>query len=217
MPPKITSKLEARLRDLALAYPEATEAFPWDHRAFKVNGKAFAFTGFNKETGFSITLKLPLSCKAALREAFAETTGYGLGKHGWITATFPQEKDAPLDLLCAWLDESYRAVAPKKLLAALDAHHPASDKKKIAAKGKAAPPKKPHGVAIKGNATLPDELALALEGEARLLAVWNKLTAPAQEEHAQWVIEAKKPETRHRRSQAVLSLLRAEAKGGIRT
>jgi hypothetical protein len=33
--------LEGRLRATALAYPTATEDFPWGERAIKVGGKAF--------------------------------------------------------------------------------------------------------------------------------------------------------------------------------
>ena len=45
-----------------------------------------------------------------------EPTGYGLGRHGWITATIDGGRDAPTDTFEAWLDESYAAVAPKRLV-----------------------------------------------------------------------------------------------------
>ena len=35
---------------------------------------------------------------------------------GWVTAQFPEGKVPPIDVLKAWIDESYRAQAPKKLL-----------------------------------------------------------------------------------------------------
>ena len=35
--------LAGRLRAHALAFPEATEDFPWGERAIKVRGKAFLF------------------------------------------------------------------------------------------------------------------------------------------------------------------------------
>lgn len=57
----------------------------------------------------------------ALMLPFAEPTGYGLGKSGWVTATFNAgEKAPPVALLKQWLDESYRAIAPKKLVKALE-------------------------------------------------------------------------------------------------
>jgi hypothetical protein len=49
-----------------------------------------------------------------------DPTGYGLGKAGWVTARFGPRAKPPLDVLRKWIDESYRAVAPAKLLKELD-------------------------------------------------------------------------------------------------
>ena len=46
-------------------------------------------------------------------------TGYGLGKAGWVSAFFQDADDIPLPLLEGWIEESYRAVAPKTLVKAL--------------------------------------------------------------------------------------------------
>jgi predicted DNA-binding protein (MmcQ/YjbR family) len=108
--------LEQALRKKGLGYPETTEEFPWGHRTLKVRGKAFIFMGM-EEGQFSLSVKLPFSREAALTLPFTEPTHYGMGKSGWVTATFPPGKEAPLPLLQAWLDESFRAVAPKRLLA----------------------------------------------------------------------------------------------------
>src|SRR5690606_19934370 len=94
------------------------EAFPWGHTALKVGTRAFVFlTHENDQLG--ISLKLPASHEAALQNAFVEPTGYGLGKSGWVTARFGPGDDVPLDTLREWIVESYRAVAPKRLVAAL--------------------------------------------------------------------------------------------------
>ena len=88
----------------------------------KVNKKAFVFLGGEKaEQELSITVKLPLSRDMAADLPFAEPTGYGLGKSGWITARFDKSGDVPMDLLKAWIDESYRTIAPKKLVRTLSA------------------------------------------------------------------------------------------------
>ena len=113
-----TEKQVARLRARALAYPETHEDFPWGHSAFKVRGKAFAFVHADGE-GFSISVKLPDSNALALELPFAEPTGYGLGKSGWISARFAANQDAPLTMLESWLEESYTAIAPKRLVKAL--------------------------------------------------------------------------------------------------
>jgi len=109
---------EAALRRLALAYPEATEDFPWGHRAIKVKGKAFVFMSLEKDC-FSLSAKLPDSASEALVFPFAEPTHYGLGKAGWVTASFKTGEAVPVELLGSWIDESYHAIAPKKLSAPL--------------------------------------------------------------------------------------------------
>jgi predicted DNA-binding protein (MmcQ/YjbR family) len=111
---------EERLREMALAFPEAYEEFPWGHSAIKVRGKSFAFIALGEE-GLSLSAKLPLSSVAALVLPFASPTGYGLGKSGWVTAHFSPGGEIPFELLQEWLEESYRAIAPKKLSASLPA------------------------------------------------------------------------------------------------
>lgn len=110
----------AELRTRALRYPGATEHFPWGERVVKVKGKVFVFLGRDDGDEVGLSVKLPHSGEAALSLPFCEPTGYGLGKAGWVTASFPKGKSLPVELLAQWLDESYRAVAPKKLLAELD-------------------------------------------------------------------------------------------------
>jgi predicted DNA-binding protein (MmcQ/YjbR family) len=109
----------AALRRLALSYPETSLEYPWGHRAFKVKTKVFLILSFY-EGQLGMSLKLPLSGRVALTFPFASPTGYGLGKSGWVTARFERKDDIPLDLLEQWIDESYRAIAPKKLIAKLD-------------------------------------------------------------------------------------------------
>ncbi|MFN0018243.1 MAG: MmcQ/YjbR family DNA-binding protein [Pirellulaceae bacterium] len=111
---------ESTLRKTALAYPQATEDFPWGHRAFKVKKKMFLILSFDKDV-FNVTMKLPDSGKQAVQLPFAEPTGYGLGKSGWVTASFGPKDKVPIELLEDWMDESYRAIAPKKLVQELEA------------------------------------------------------------------------------------------------
>ncbi len=106
------------LRKFALSYPEATEHMPWGHHAIKVKGKSFLFLAADAET-FSLSAKLPSSGGVALKLPFASPTEYGLGRSGWVTARFPRGSRVPLDVLRLWVDESYRAIAPKRLVARL--------------------------------------------------------------------------------------------------
>ena len=119
------AKAQLALRDFAMSYPEAHEDFPWGERVVKVKGKVFLFLG-GKDEDLSLSAKLPSSGLVALGLPFASPTGYGLGKSGWVSARFGPKDEPPLDLLRAWIDESYRAVAPKKLVAGLPAGPPAS-------------------------------------------------------------------------------------------
>jgi predicted DNA-binding protein (MmcQ/YjbR family) len=114
----------ARLRKVALGYPEAHEDMPWGHHAIKVKGKAFVFLAADEAT-FSLSAKLPSSGGVALKLPFASPTEYGLGRSGWVTARFPRAARVPVDVLAMWIDESYRAIAPKRVVAQLDGTAPA--------------------------------------------------------------------------------------------
>ena len=123
--PPLRNRHELALRAVALAYPEAHEDFPWDrHRAVKVRRKVFVITTYD-ETGLSVSVQLPWSAEGALQFPLCEPTGYGLGRAGWVTASFGPRKKPPLEVLRSWIDESYRAVAPKRVVAALAPSAPA--------------------------------------------------------------------------------------------
>lgn len=112
------SSLEKTLRDYALRYPEAREDFPWEgDRVIKVRNKIFLFLGSGAEFGLGV--KLTHSNQAALGLPFIRPMGYGLGRAGWVTVQIGKGRKPSVELLKAWIDESYRAVAPKTLVAAL--------------------------------------------------------------------------------------------------
>lgn len=117
------SELHALLRDQALALPETDEAFPWGESALRVKGKAFVFMRLEGDS-LSFSVKLPESRKAALALPFVQPTHYGLGKHGWVTIEAPAPTRALVEQFSEWVVESYRAVAPKRVAALLDADVP---------------------------------------------------------------------------------------------
>src|SRR5688572_25180409 len=122
MPRKKTSTDDVlkELRAFGLEYPGAHTKSPWPgHLDLAVKDKTFAYLSLEGEP-FSISCKLPRSSAVALMLPFASPTGYGLGKSGWVTATFEAGDVPPVDLFKEWIDESYRAQAPKKLVATLD-------------------------------------------------------------------------------------------------
>lgn len=120
------------LREYGLRYPGAHTKSPWPgHLDLAVNDKTFAYLSIEGEP-FKISCKLPESGPAALMLANVTPTPYGLGKSGWVTAKFSEE--VPVAMLQEWIDESYRAQAPKRLVASLGGAVPASPKKKTAKK-----------------------------------------------------------------------------------
>jgi len=132
------SKHQMALRNFAMRYPEAHEDFPWGERVVKVKGKVFLFLG-GKDADLSLSVKLPSSGLIALGLPFTSPTGYGRARSGWVTARFGPREKPPLEVLRAWIDESYRAVAPRKLVAALgEGVAPAAPARAKAAPGKRA-------------------------------------------------------------------------------
>lgn len=112
---RVSAAFEA-LRDHALSYPQTREDHPWGEPVVKVRDKVFVFFG-RPDGGVSLSVKLPGSAPFAFDLPYAEPTGYGLGKAGWVTARFRSGDAVPVEMLKRWIDESYRAVAPKRLAA----------------------------------------------------------------------------------------------------
>jgi predicted DNA-binding protein (MmcQ/YjbR family) len=110
------------LRNYALGFSDTREDLPWGESAIKVAGKTFLFMRCD-EDGLGLSVKLPQSAPFALDRKFTEPTGYGLGASGWVTARFAPKDKAPVDLLKGWIEESYRAVLPKRRGAAGPAKH----------------------------------------------------------------------------------------------
>lgn len=104
------------LARLALSLPETREDHPWGEQAFKVRNKIFLVMNQGDDS-LRLSFKLPDSNAIALMMPFASPTRYGLGKNGWVSASFAKGDDPPAGMLADWLRESYRAVAPKKLSA----------------------------------------------------------------------------------------------------
>ena len=114
------ARLRRRLLDYALGLPEAHIDHPWGEDVVKVGKKVVVFFGTPDGNDPGMSVKLPGSQPMALAEAGVTATGYGLGDSGWVTVRFSVAK-LPYELLCEWIDESFRAVAPKKLIATLTA------------------------------------------------------------------------------------------------
>jgi predicted DNA-binding protein (MmcQ/YjbR family) len=120
MPAPHRKALDA-LRAYALSLPEAKEEFPWGDRVVKVKGRIFVFLGLDGDSGgLALAVKLPESSEAALELPYTQPTPYGLGRAGWVSARLPAKTKPPVEMLRAWIEESYRAVAGKRLAARID-------------------------------------------------------------------------------------------------
>ena len=113
------SKPMQELRKIALQYPEAEEGTSCNKAAFKARNKAFLFVGMD-DTSYNVMLKLHESLAEAKKLAAKEPDHYGVGGMDWVKATFSHHESSPAGLMEKWIDESYRLLAHKQLVALLD-------------------------------------------------------------------------------------------------
>jgi predicted DNA-binding protein (MmcQ/YjbR family) len=114
--------INSQLLDYALTFPGAWVDHPWGENVVKVGKKVFVFFGTEdtRKGHVGVGVKLPSSADAALDLPGVEIMGYGMGRAGWVWARFTVKETPPVELLCDWIEESYRTIAPKKLIKELD-------------------------------------------------------------------------------------------------
>jgi len=123
------------VRTFALGLPAAEEDFPWGETAIKVRrkpgvppwrkdnvgvyGPMFLWMGQRDSPAPAVCVKLTRSYEEAMAVGRAtRTTISGLGQWGWLTVPLT---GIDVALVCDWVEESYRNVAPKRFVAELDA------------------------------------------------------------------------------------------------
>lgn len=122
-PPRAALATWERVRSFALGLPGAVEEFPWGESVAKVHKKVFVFLGVDDGShplGVTVKLTDEAAHAHALAGPGAEPAGYGLGKSGWVRVPLEAEGAPAADLLCDWVEESYRTIAPKKRVAELE-------------------------------------------------------------------------------------------------
>jgi predicted DNA-binding protein (MmcQ/YjbR family) len=110
-------KLVARLRAIALAYPEAVEVEQFGEPWFKAGKKPFCTYGAEGgRDGASFNVSL-MDQAELVKDPRFERTHY-IGQHGWTTMRF----DGPVawDEVEELVDIAYRRVANKRMLSQLD-------------------------------------------------------------------------------------------------
>jgi hypothetical protein len=110
-----------KLRRAALSLPEAEERETWGHPTFRVRDKMFATLS---DDGRSAGIKTTKEEQTALVAADPETFGVPayVGRHGWVSVELATADPAEVREL---VTEAWRQTAPKRLVAAYDAEHPA--------------------------------------------------------------------------------------------
>ncbi len=112
-----------RIRQFALSFPNAFEDFPWGVPVIKVATGSkwpplFLWLGARDADAHAVYVKLTDSYEQAVAIAGAFPTNMsGVGRWGRLTIPLPVIDE---DLLFDWVDESYRNVAPKRLVALLN-------------------------------------------------------------------------------------------------
>ncbi len=113
---KTASSTLDRLRTLCLGYPETSEAASWGHPNFKAGKKVFvAFEHIKGRPSIAFRLESKDVDRLLMRRQFFETP---YGRRQWASVWADRELDwkAVTDLV----DRSYRVVALKRMIAALD-------------------------------------------------------------------------------------------------
>jgi predicted DNA-binding protein (MmcQ/YjbR family) len=107
-----------RLERIVARLPEAerVDIEAWGGEpTFRVRGKNFVFTD---QAAHGISVKLPKDEAAAVvaTDPRAQPTGYGLGRHGWVSIEVGEGADrSRWQEVEEWVRTSYTLVAPKSL------------------------------------------------------------------------------------------------------
>ncbi|CAN5757989.1 MmcQ/YjbR family DNA-binding protein [soil metagenome] len=107
-----------KLRKICLQFPEALEVEAWGDPTYRVRNKIFAM---EKGAGTEVWLKAPAGEQEALINSHPDSYFVPpyVGSKGWVGARLRAELDWAE--LADLIDQSYRLIAPKRLVAALDA------------------------------------------------------------------------------------------------
>jgi predicted DNA-binding protein (MmcQ/YjbR family) len=107
-----------RLEKIVARLPEAErkDIAEWgDHPTFRVNGKNFVFSD-QEATNLSLKLSKEEAVAVIATDDRVEPTGYGLGRHGWVSLALEKRPSAARwNQVEEWIRTSYTLVAPKKL------------------------------------------------------------------------------------------------------
>ncbi|MEF2977437.1 MmcQ/YjbR family DNA-binding protein [Subtercola sp. YIM 133946] len=114
--------LIARLREIALALPDASELETWGRPNFRVNQRIFLIAGLGNGARASVWFKPDADERPALLQQPGFFTPRYFGSKGWLALDLADDPAAVDWTLVAELaDTSYRLIALKRQVAVLDA------------------------------------------------------------------------------------------------
>jgi predicted DNA-binding protein (MmcQ/YjbR family) len=103
----------ARIRALALSFPEAYEDEPWGHPVFKVGANRM-FAGMSRDADpLTLTIKLTAEEREVASLLPYVSRARYVGRYGWVTVAVSDGES--LDAALEWLRESYWLKAPAEL------------------------------------------------------------------------------------------------------
>lgn len=108
---------EKRIVEIALELPEAerVDIEAWDGEpTFRVRNKNFVFAAPDF-SGIGVKLSKEEAAAVVATDDLVEPSGYGLGRHGWVSITIGRADDDRWEQIREWIRTSYTHVAPKKL------------------------------------------------------------------------------------------------------
>jgi predicted DNA-binding protein (MmcQ/YjbR family) len=111
--------LIVRVRTACMSYPEAVEVTAWGRPTFRAGKKIFVVAGSSMEVPLSIVFKPDPDDEPALRQDARIFSPPYFGASGWLAIELDRVGDWAE--IAELIDASYRQVALKRQLVALDA------------------------------------------------------------------------------------------------
>lgn len=107
------------LRDICLRLPESTEVEAWGRPTFRAGKKLFVIFGSGHDAPYSMIFKPSFEDSESLRQDSRIFVPPYFGPSGWLALDFDAAR-VDWDEVTELVEESYRQVALKRMLTALD-------------------------------------------------------------------------------------------------
>lgn len=109
----------ADLRRVCLSFPESAEVESWGRPTFRAGKKLFAVFGANRNIPYSVVFKPAADDRIALEQDSRFFVPPHFGPSGWLCLDFEADT-VDWQEVRELMEESYRLVALKRMLTALD-------------------------------------------------------------------------------------------------